>query len=76
MSRWHLTSSEMLHAKANDICDTAGLERHGTVDGQMLHLSTYMKRSVRNRNFLRIDDDTWITAVGTLIYEGCMGEEA
>jgi len=76
MSRWHLTSSKMLHSKANETCDAAELVRAGRVDDDGGYLSTYMKRAIQHSNFLKFEDDQWIAVAGTLIYGGRMGTHA
>jgi hypothetical protein len=76
MSRFHLTSNPDAHRQARETCDDAGIESDGSVENDELFLTTYEKRALNTRNFLRTSDDGFVAVTGTLVIDGCLGAEA
>lgn len=76
MARWHVTTSEVLHARASEVCDAAELRPCGEDASGGLFVRSYSKRAVDNVNFESFGPDQWVCVAGTLIVDGELGKGA
>lgn len=76
MARFHITNERSYHSKATGVCRSAGLEEQGTYTTPEYWLRTYNKRAQNTTNFVDFGNGDWISAVGSLIYNGRLGDSA
>jgi hypothetical protein len=76
MSSFFLTNNLDSYKKSMEEMSGRGLEVSGTheVDGK--YFASFKKRSIDNKNYLKIDNNNFIAVSGSFIYNGKVGLEA
>jgi len=74
MARFHLCCDAHVHQRARTSSAESGLIECGASDGTYIKVSTYHKRNLYNKNFAEFGNGDYVAIVGTLIFNGELGE--